>query len=104
MEFDPYNLETSKQDKYNKLKNANTIAYLQELTKSRGWCILIKNLNSNVETANDVINGTSKEFLIKDIKDLEVWQNRRKDILKLIELPEFLIQQLSGKIGKNIKF
>ena len=104
MEFDPYNLETSKQDKYNKLKNANTIAYLQELTKSRGWCILIKNLNSNVETANDVINGTSKEFLIKDIKDLEIWQNRRKDILKLIELPEFLIQQLSGKIGKNIKF
>ena len=104
MEFDPYNLETSKQDKYNKLKNANTIAYLQELTKSRGWDIIIKNLSSNVETANDVINGTSKEFLIKDIKDLEVWQNRRKDILKLIELPEFLIQQLSGKIGKNIKF
>ena len=104
MEFDPYNLETSKQDKHNKLKNANTIAYLQELTKSRGWDIIIKNLSSNVETANDVINGTSKEFLIKDIKDLEVWQNRRKDILKLIELPEFLIQQLSGKIGKNIKF
>ena len=104
MEFDPYNLETSKQDKYNKLKNANTIAYLQELTKSRGWDIIIKNLSSNVETANDVINGTSKEFLIKDIKDLEIWQNRRKDILKLIELPEFLIQQLSGKIGKNMKF
>ena len=104
MEFDPYNLETSKQDKYNKLKNANTIAYLQELTKSRGWDIIIKNLSSNVETANDVINGTSKEFLIKDIKDLEIWQNRRKDILKLIELPEFLIQQLSGKIGSKIKF
>ena|SRR3990167_5958954 len=104
MEFDPYNLETSKKDKYDKIKNANTIAYLQELTKSRGWGILIKNLNSNVETANDVINGTSKEFLIKDIKDLEIWQNRRKDILKLIELPEFLIQQLSGKIGSKIKF
>ena len=57
-----------------------------------------------METANDVINGTSKEFSIKDIKDLEIWQNRRKDILKLIELPEFLIQQLSGKIGSKIKF
>ena len=72
----------------------NIIDALQQLKNNVGWKVIVKALESDVKSAEARLHG---DVELREDETIKQWQQIRNDRIRMINFPDFLIEENKEK-------
>jgi len=66
-----------------------------EMAKTPGWKRVVKIMQDNLELIDNILRGKAEGVIIKDLNELNRYQDQREHLQNLINLPNEFAQKLN---------